>query len=196
MLYAKMCATAFLAFSAVLLAGCGNNADQPRSDSPGASHTSALASESEGTHTLTSAQVDVSLSMEGAPQVSSDSNTIFVMVKVSNNGTATLDSKGKTPVNLGAHAVDSSGKVVQLDLARAHFAQPVPTGGTETVRISLPAGSLVGKSAEILPVQEGVAWFDTFGTKPLIVGPFESCGGDEPGRVCDSSGHPLAVMTQ
>lgn len=196
MSYKKTSLSGALVVGALLLAGCNGSSDhQAAPGSPAATSTTTSSSQAgAGNAALTAAQVNVTVSMNGAPQVSSDGKTILATVKVANNGSVTLSSEGKNPVNLGAHSVDSSGKVVQLDLARASFAQPIPAGGTETLTISLPADALMGKSAEILPVQEGVAWFDTFGTKPLMVGPFKSCDGADSSKICDGSGQPLAVI--
>ena len=193
---AKASLAAALVLSALTLFGCNNTTDHTASVSSAA--TSAAASKGATTNgrELTAAQVNVSLSMQGSPLVSVDGKNILATVNVSNNGTTALSSTGKPPVNLAAHGVNVSGKVVQQDLARAQFAHPVPVGGVETVQISLPASALMGESAEIMPVQEGVAWFDTFGTKPVVIGPFKNCDGPDAGKICDESGRPLPVFAQ
>lgn len=112
-------------------------------------------------------------------------------MNVTNDGKETFGS-ATTPnnVNLGAHAIDSSGNVVDNDLARGHLPQIAP-GATEEATILLSIAPTLGHRVELLPVQEGVNWFDAWGTKPLTVGPFAACRDTAVGKVCDASGKPL-----
>ncbi len=80
-----------------------------------------------------------------------------------------------------------------MDLARAALPDIAP-GTATTVTILLPLNGVLNESAQILPVQEGIAWFDSFGTKPLTVGPFNSCSDATSGKVCDATGKPLATL--
>ena len=145
--------------------------------------------------TATGQHFQAQLALDGAPKISSDGQSIVVQVNVTNTGSGTFGSE-TTPnnVNIGAHSVDAMGKIIDQDLARGHLPQ-VTQGATATTSILLPLDKVLNKSAEILPVQENVAWFDKWGTKPLIVGPFNSCSGDNVGKVCDASGKPLATAT-
>jgi hypothetical protein len=70
--------------------------------------------------------------------------------------------------------VDAHGAVVDNDLARAPIPDTAPNSQA-TVIVQLPIDKLMGKSAQILPVQENVAWFDTWGTKPLCRLPTNQC---------------------
>lgn len=129
-----------------------------------------------------------SISLQGQPEVTADGKNIVVTVQVKNTGAGTFGSQtAPHNVNLGAHSIDASGAVVNNDLARGHLPQVKP-GATVTATIRMPTDQLIGNRAEILPVQEGVAWFDKWGTTPLIVGPFETCSGTAGTTVCGPSG--------
>ncbi len=141
---------------------------------------------------LTADQVNVHLALKGEPALSTDGRNIVVTVSLENDGSIALSSSGQMPVNLGAQGVDGSGKIISRDLARASLPDIAP-GTTANVTILLPIAATVNHSAQILPVQEGVAWFDTWGTKPVTVGPFTSCSNAADGEVCGADGKPLAA---
>lgn len=131
------------------------------------------------------------LALVGQPAVTADGKSIQVAVNVTNDGTETFGSAAApNSVNLGAHTVDASGQIVDNDLARGHLPQITP-GATGKVTILLPIALALGHRVELLPVQEGVNWFDAWGTKPLTVGPFDACSDPTAGKVCDASGKPL-----
>lgn len=178
-----------LAFVSILaLAACSSHPDgtdkQPNSSTTATASTGMV-------RALTADQVNIQLALQGEPALSTDGQNIAVSVSLKNNGTIALSSAGKVPVNLGAHSVDGSGQIINQDLARASLPDIAP-GTTANVTILLPIAGTVNHSAQILPVQEGVAWFDTWGTKPLTVGPFSSCSNAADGKVCDANGKPLA----
>lgn len=134
------------------------------------------------------------IALEGHPQTTADGKDIVVTVRVTNTGTGTFGSASQPPVNLGAHSIDSAGKVVNNDVSRGKLPL-VAKGAAVTATIRMPVDQLMGKRAEILPVEEGVAWFDQWSpaTKPLIVGPFQACGNASEDNVCDAAGKPLPV---
>lgn len=134
------------------------------------------------------------LALAGSPAVTADGKDVLVAVSVTNDGATSFGTQA-TPVhnvNLGAHAVDATGNVVANDLARGSMPEVAP-GATVKATILLPVDRVLGHSAELLPVAEGVGWFDQWGTKPLVVGPFDACSGNATGKVCDASGKPLPV---
>ncbi|MGH8128169.1 MAG: hypothetical protein ACRETC_07345 [Gammaproteobacteria bacterium] len=134
------------------------------------------------------------LALAGSPAVTADGKDVVVAVNVTNDGPAPFGTQAAPThnVNLGAHAIDSAGKVVDNDLARGSMPEVAP-GAIVKATILLPVDKLLGHSAELLPVEEGVGWFDQWGTKPLVVGPFEMCSSNAAGKVCDASGKPLPV---
>jgi len=151
---------------------------------------------SSSTGVTSEASYQASLALSDSPEISANGQSIIVTVNVTNTGSSTFGST-TTPnnVNLAAHSFDATGKIVDQDLVRGHLPQVTP-GATASATILLPVDKILGKSVEILPVQENVAWFDKWGTKPLNVGPFETCSDAAAGKVCDSSGKPLPVAAQ
>lgn len=175
--------------SALTLAGCNSGQDNSPATQPAAAAPQASGSNGAA---LTADQVNVQVALQGIPTLSADGQWIDVTTNLTNNGKTTLTSTGAHPVHLGAHSTDASGKIINLDLPRANIPDIAP-GSQAVVTIRLPVNQVLGKSAQILPVQEGVAWFDHWGTKPLVVGPFISCTSPTIGKVCDASGKPLAT---
>lgn len=133
------------------------------------------------------------LRLQAAPAVTPDEKQILVKVSVTNTG---LDIFGIQPlpnnVHLGAHSVDASGHIIDMDLARGQMPAIKP-GATAVAAILLPVDKVLGMCAALLPVQEGVGWFDRWGTKPLIVGPFKACSGVA-SKVCNSADVPLPTV--
>lgn len=178
---------------ALMLAACSSGQDQAAPQQPAATGTAAAAPAASA-NALTADQVNVQMTLQGAPTLSADGQSIDVTVTLANHGTVVLNSTGPNPVTLGAHSADANGTIVDNDLARASLPD-IATGGQATVTIQLPMDKTLGKSAQILPVQENVAWFDTWGTKPLVVGPFNNCASAATGKVCGADGKPLASAT-
>lgn len=177
-----------IALTAALgLAACGAGEDQTSTNQPATSGTTT----STAARSLTADQVDVQMTLKSAPVLSADGQFVDVTVGLANHGKTTLISSGLDPVNLGAHSVDAQGKIVDHDLARASLPDAAP-GTQVAVTIQLPVDKMIDNSAQILPVQEGIAWFDHWGTKPLVVGPFKSCTDATKGKLCDADGKALS----
>jgi hypothetical protein len=136
-------------------------------------------------------QFEAQVALHGTPTVSADGKSIVITVDLSNDGSVILESKGINPINLGAHSIDANGNVISNDLARAALPSPIAPKNHALVSINLPVDKTVGYSAQILPVQENVGWFDKWGTKPLVVGPVNACSGSTQAKVCDVSGKAL-----
>lgn len=177
---------------AVGLAACGS--DHPGQQATGSSGTPTA---SDASASLTGSHYQASIALAGQPEVSADGKDIVVTVRVTNTGSGTFGSDNTPhPVNLGAHSIDAAGEVLDIDLSRGKLSQVAP-GSSTTSAIKMPVGPLLGRRAEILPVEEGVAWFNqwpTHPTQPLIVGPFKTCGNPAAGKVCDAMGKPLPVV--
>ncbi|WP_336807971.1 hypothetical protein [Fulvimonas yonginensis] len=125
------------------------------------------------TRILLPSEVNVTLRLVAGPTLSADAQAIEATVEITNQGTVTLTSSGSYPVHLGDHLVDASGKIVTNDLTRAAIPD-IPPGGSAAVAIAVPANAVLGTGLRVqyLPVQEGVAWFDRFGTIPVTTGAF------------------------
>ncbi len=175
--------------SALTLTGCNSGQESSPATQPGAAGAQASEPTQEP---LTANQVNVEVKMQAAPTLSADGQWIEVATNLTNNGKTILTSNGTYPVHLGAHSVDASGKIVDMDLSRADIPALAP-GSQAVVTIRLPVNQVLGRSAQILPVQEGVSWFDSWGTTPLVVGPFSRCESATAGKICDAGEKPLAA---
>ena len=191
----RTCLIASTAIVAALgLVACNSGQNGESASTPAASITAAAASAQTGMNEpLKANDANVELTLQGAPVLSTDGNLLQITVHIVNHGSATLMSNGAYPVNLGAHLLDSNGRVVDIDLARAPLSEPLPARGYEAVTIKIPADKLGDHSVAVLPVQEGIAWFDHWGMQPLTVGPFIACASDAT-KLCDKSGQPIAAM--
>jgi hypothetical protein len=181
----------FALTSTLALGACSlsqDNAGQQAKPAPLSIHASVAGK------ALTADQVNVQLSLQSEPVLTANGQSIAVTVNLVNSGKTILSSSGAMPVHLGAHSVDANGKVIDNDLARVSLPDIAP-GTAASVTIQLPLTGTVNKSVQILPVQEGVAWFDTWGTKPLTVGPFSKCSNSADGNVCAASGKPLTISS-
>lgn len=174
--------------SACALAGCGSSQPGNTSAVDNAPQAEASTPAGQTGHYL------AELALVGSPAVTGDGKDILVAVNVTNDGPASFGSHvgAAHNVSLGAHAIDATGKVVDQDLSRGAMPEVAP-GAMVKATILLPVDNVLGHSAELIPVEEGVAWFDTWGTRPLVVGPFEACSDNATGKVCDASGKPLPV---
>lgn len=177
---------------AAVLTGCSSSQPAGGSESAGATGSPKTPA------TTTSPQAGsykAKLALVGAPAVTANGKDILVTVQVTNEGKTAFGSVSEPHnVNLGAHAVDASNKKVVNDLARGNLPQIAP-GATAQASILLPVSQTLGYRAEILPVEEGVAWFDQWGTQPLVVGPFKACANASMGTACDASGKPLPTTS-
>lgn len=128
------------------------------------------------------------LALIGRPEAVNGGTAIKVTVRVTNDGPKTFGSATQPhSVNIGAHTVDASGKIVDLNLARGTLPQIAP-GAAAMASILLPAKQSIGYRVQILPVEEGVAWFNEWGTSPLVIGPIKSCGDAGTAVLCDAAG--------
>jgi YD repeat-containing protein len=121
-------------------------------------------------------QINVTLTLIGVPTLSADGTTISVTVDIANQGTVTLSSSGRDPVHMGTRIFTTAGTDTGVSVARTNF--PIIAPGTHaTVTSTIPASAVVGTGnvIRLVPVQEGVAWFDDWGTTPIEVGPFSAC---------------------
>lgn len=174
--------------TAFVLAGCGSGQQantSVTSNDAGQAKASAPA--------VLTGNYHAQLALAGSPAVTADGKGVLVTVSVTNDGATPFGTQATAAhnVNLGAHAVDATGNVVDNDLARGSMPEVAP-GVTVKATVLLPVDKVLGHRAELLPVAEGVGWFDQWGTKPLMVGPFDACS-SAAGKVCDASGKPLPV---
>lgn len=178
---------------AASLAACGSGQPAQQNAATSSAAAAPAASPLAGPH------FQATVALDGQPEVTNDGKDIVVQVRVTNTGKGTFGSAdAPNPVHLGAHSVNASGKVVTIDLSRGDLPQ-VAAGATATATIKMPVSGLLGLSAQILPVEEGIAWFNqwtTDPTTPVTVGPFARCAGANSSTVCGANGKPLAVSSK
>jgi hypothetical protein len=139
---------------------------------------------------LNATQARSTLSIAGDPTFTPDAGTLRIPVELSNLGTVEFTSEGVHPIDLGVQLLSTSGKVEKVDFIRTTIPDIAP-GGQALVNISVPMTEISDRILLILPIQEGVSWFDHFGVKGLIIGPFHACSNDSRPWMCDASGHAL-----
>lgn len=127
---------------------------------------------------LDPAKVSGTVTLVGVPTLSADKATVSVTVDVANTGTVAWPAGGRDPVRVGARLVDATGADQNANLPRTNLTADLAPGDHVSVILALPASQVIGTPnlLSIVPVQEGVAWFDTWGTVPVKVGPFSDCG--------------------
>jgi hypothetical protein len=179
-----------LALLTIALAGaltaCSSASDNSNVDAK--SNAPGNASPAKPSKPFTAADVKVQLAPDGAVSLNSDGSVLHVPVSIDNQSSVDLDSSATPPVNIGAHLLDSSGAVSALDLVHASLGD-IPAGAKKSIVVDVPATRLADHALAIVPVQEGVAWFDTLGVTPLKVGPFKSCQApDHTDALCSADG--------
>jgi hypothetical protein len=136
-------------------------------------------------------KVKASVALQDPPTFIPDSGKVRVHIKLVNSGSSEFTSDGRYPVRLGAQLFAADGKLEIIDYARAEIPDIAPDHeGVAT--IDIPAEKLDGSTTLILPLQEGITWFDAFGTKAVNLGPFHACKLDAKPWMCDANDTPLA----
>lgn len=146
-----------------------------------------VAKSSDSIDKLLPRDVDARLSIVGVPTLSVDGTTIDVTVDITNSGTRTLTSSTSFPVRLGNHIIDGSGNVLQLDVERFDIPDIAPgMHAATTIHMASAAVMGNGKRFRIDLLQEGVSWFQAWGTVPVEVGPYSRCPTVGTGNLCNN----------
>lgn len=173
--------------SALTACSSGSDASGGDTNSNAAVNTSAKPSKP-----FTAADVKVQVAQNGVVTLNSDGSVLHVPISIDNQGSVDLDSSAAPPVNIGAHLLDKNGAVSILDLVHASLGD-ISAGTKKTLVVDVPATQLADHVLAIVPLQEGVAWFDTLGVAPLKVGPFKSCQApDHSDALCTADGALVA----
>lgn len=128
---------------------------------------------------------DVKYTLEPAepPVFNRTTKRVGLALRFRNEGAFTLTSYGDHPVNLGVRLANAAGVVENAEFMRVPI-PVVPPGASRVVRFSVQATSLTGHSLSVVPVQEGVGWFDALGGQATLVGPFIMCSA----QICNADG--------
>jgi hypothetical protein len=139
-----------------------------------------------GLPVLTSITARSVITASGSPVFLPSKSLLRIPVEFANKGTLEFTSSGDRPVNLGIQLLSRNGSVERLDFARVSIPH-IAAGSKAIVAVEVPIAELNNRNLLILPVQEGVAWFDKFDVKGLEVGPFYACLDKERPWVCNAS---------
>lgn len=185
------------ALSVLALAACSSSHPGAPAASAGQAVGASSTHKPAASHPAAAGHLHAELALIGQPAVTNGGKDIVVTVNVTNDGPLPFGTQATDVhnVNLGAHAVDAAGHWIVTNLARGTMPEVQP-GQTVKATILLPVAKVLGYSAEILPVEESVAWFNKWGTKSLLVGPFKACSSPSVGKVCSASGKPFPTTTQ
>lgn len=165
---------------AASLAACGDAdppADRTAPEAGAATETTPPPSGPTIDAPLQEAEVGATVTHVGSTSHNPMNGLMTIRFNVANTGTATLVSKGTHPVRLGVQLVrlaDGAPELVNMDFVRVELPAIAP-GESVEVAAQVPAEAALGHGFKVLPVQEGVAWFDHFGQQALVVGPVEQC---------------------
>lgn len=165
---------------AASLAACGDAdppADRAAPDAGVAAETASPASGPTIDAPLQEAEVGATVTHVGSTSYNPANGLMTIRFNVANTGTTTLVSAGDHPVRLGVQLVriaDGATELVNMDFVRVELPAIAPGEAVE-VEAQVPADLALGNGLKVLPVQEGVAWFDHFGVDALVIGPVEQC---------------------
>ena len=110
------------------------------------------------------------ISVENAPSTIKTGSNSKVRVKIKNIGNSVWPALGqaheKFGINLGDHWLDKNGKIIAVDVDRAHLPYDIKPNQEAVLEINLKAPSTPGDYIlEYDMVQEAVAWFKDKGSK-------------------------------
>ncbi|PTR32894.1 YD repeat-containing protein [Luteibacter sp. OK325] len=146
-----------------------------------------VAKSSDSIDKLQSREVSATLAIVGVPHLSVDGTTIDVTIDIGNSGSRTLTSSTQYPVHLGNHVYDGSGNMIKGDVERFNIPDIAPGAhGTTTIHMASAAVLGNGRRFRIDLVQEGVSWFEGWGTRPLEIGPYSTCPTAGTGNLCNN----------
>lgn len=165
----------------LLLAACGK---QPVPPTEGSGTSAANASEAAPASTndpnainepIPAEAYNVSLALDGAPTLNTDSSSLSLKVQVKNEGKAAIYGVGSKPVNIGGMIVGAGDSIDGEGGLRDFVRAPLPliaAGESAVVSVDVPADPrLNGRIFRLATVQEAVGWHDDKAT--VDIGPFE-----------------------
>ncbi len=184
------------AASLVLSACSSNESDSKAAEIDAAAPAAAGQAENKVNTPLTREQVATTLELVGTPAYSAADDSLHLIVRVTNNGTALLPAANGAPVGLGllqlipdSNAPNGVKRGADLRVALKGDLEP---GSAQALEAAVPADFLVGNKLQAELLQDGVAWFGFNWEQPvLIMGPFTRCADGK--GLCDENGQAIAA---
>ncbi|MEO6517924.1 MAG: hypothetical protein ABIO17_02870 [Pseudoxanthomonas sp.] len=181
-----------LILSALAMTGCKESTSPPSTGAAPASAPVDAAGPALAIDAPIAAEnVDLSYTVVSGPLYDKANDAVSYSVEVQNNGKDTLSSAGTHPVNIGLAILGKDGTMntppASLEFQRYPLPTPLATGDKLLLPLSFPVTPTLGGTAQVDGVQEGVAWFSSYGQPTLRLDTFTRCG-DKQESVCGSNG--------
>ena len=180
-----------LILSALVMTGCKEPTTQPPAGAaPASAPVDAAMPALSINASIAAENVDLSYTVVSGPLYDKTNDAVSYAIEVQNNGKDTLSSAGKHPVNIGLAILGKDGTMntppASLEFQRYPLPTPLATGEKLLLPISFPVTPTLGGTAQIDGVQEGVAWFSSYGQPTLRLDTFSRCG-DKQESLCGSN---------
>lgn len=180
-----------LVLTALVTTGCKEQTAQPAAGEGATAAAVAAAPAFSINAPITSGNIDLSYTIVSGPTYDKANDAVSYTVEVQNNGKDTLASAGTHPVNVGLAILGEDGTMAtppaSLEFQRYPLPTPLATGEKLLLPISFPVAATLGGTAQVDGVQEGVAWFSSYGQPTLRLDTFTRCG-DKQESLCGSNG--------
>lgn len=112
---------------------------------------------------------DLTLNLLGKPTFSTSKDAWEIDVLLTNHGNIPIGEKSFVPLNLGIRKLNDDSSVLTREFIRVNIPHISPLGGEAIIKIIIPRKDLKTNKIDVLPVQEGIAWLDRIGIKPLVI---------------------------
>lgn len=98
-----------------------------------------------------------------------NSDSLSFEVELTNNSDFNVGSDTYRPLRIGVRLFSAENKLIQQDYMHIDIPKLKSHGGKGSVIINLPTDFDKSDYLEVVPLEEGIAWFDWLGSKPLVL---------------------------
>ena len=181
-----------LILSALVMTGCKESTPStPAGAAPASASVDAAVPALSINAPIAADKIDLSYTVVSGPTFDKANDAVSYTVEVQNNGEDTLSSAGTHPINIGLAILGKDGTMntppATLEFQRYPLPTPLATREKLLLPLSFPVTPTLGGTAQVDGVQEGVAWFSSYGQPTLRLDTFTRCG-DQQESVCGSNG--------
>lgn len=100
---------------------------------------------------------------------SNSGNNMSFDVELTNNSEFNIGNDTYRPLRLGVRLFSAENKLIDQDFMHIDIPKLKSHGGKGIVTITLPNDFDKSDYLEVVPLEEGIAWFDWLGSKPLVL---------------------------